>query len=69
MGVHIKTVERLAYRMDEAAQALGVSRSKIYEMANRGQIPVIHAGSSLRVPVAALNEWIQRQLGAAIFSE
>ncbi len=54
--------ERLLYRPTEAADAIGVSRARAYELIAAGVIPSIRIGSSIRVPVAALNEWIARQL-------
>ena len=55
-------VEQLLYRPTEAADAIGVSRARAYELIAAGVIPSIRIGSSIRVPVAALNEWIARQL-------
>jgi excisionase family DNA binding protein len=57
-------VERLMFRPIEAADAIGVSRSKIYELISAGEIPSVTVGKSVRVPVAALNEWIGRRLAA-----
>lgn len=54
---------RLLYRMPEAADALGISRAKCYELAARGVIPTIRVDGSIRVPVEALREWIERQVG------
>jgi excisionase family DNA binding protein len=35
---------------EEAARALRVSRSKLYELARSGKIPTIRIGSVLRIP-------------------
>ncbi len=51
-------VERLLYRPAEAAEALGVSRSKMYELMNRRDIPWVLVGRSRRVPVEALRQLI-----------
>jgi excisionase family DNA binding protein len=56
--------ERLAYRVGEFAEAIGVSRSKAYELVASGEVPSIRIGSSRRVPVTALREWIDRQVSA-----
>ena len=53
---------RLLFRPDEAGAALGVSRSKVYELIAAGAIPSVRIGSSVRVPVAALKAWIEREL-------
>jgi excisionase family DNA binding protein len=51
-------------RMADAADALSVSRSKIYELAARGEIPTVRVGASLRVPAAALDAWIAERTKA-----
>jgi excisionase family DNA binding protein len=44
------SVERLLLRPSEAAIALGVSRSKCYELIASGAIPSLRVGSSVRIP-------------------
>jgi excisionase family DNA binding protein len=56
--------ERLAYRVHEAAEHLGISRSKAYQLIAAGQLPVLRIGGSVRVPAEALKEWIARQVTA-----
>jgi len=46
----------------EAAEAIGVGRSKVYELLASGELPSIRIGGSVRVPVDALQRWIDRQL-------
>jgi excisionase family DNA binding protein len=55
-------MERLLLRPVEAAEAIGIGRSKIYELLASGEIPSIRVGASVRVPVDALRAWIARQL-------
>jgi excisionase family DNA binding protein len=57
-----QTLERLMLRPTEAADAIGVSRSKAYDLIARGEIPSVRLGGSVRVPVDALRSWIARQL-------
>lgn len=54
-------MEAKVYRMLEAARVLGISRSKVYELAARGEIPVIRIGASVRVPAAALDRWLEER--------
>ena len=56
--------ERIALRPAEAAQAIGIGRSKVYELIASGELPSIRIGGSVRVPVDALRAWIARQLEA-----
>ena len=58
--------ERLMLRPAEAAEAIGVSRSKLYELLSSGALPSVRLGSSVRVPVSALRDWIERQLAATV---
>ena len=53
--------ERLLLRPREVAVATGLSRSMVYELINRGEIPAIRVGKSVRVPVAELQQWIREQ--------
>jgi excisionase family DNA binding protein len=53
---------RLLLTIPEAAASLGVSRSLIYELVHIGTITTIKIGRSRRVPVAALENFIARQL-------
>jgi excisionase family DNA binding protein len=46
------------YRIEEAAQLLGVGRNQAYEAAKRGQLPVIKIGKRLLVPRAALDRML-----------
>ena len=56
------STERLLFRPAEAAEAIGVSRAKCYELIANGSIPSIRVGSSVRVPVEALRKWIDEQI-------
>jgi len=54
-------VEKLAYRIPEAAEAIGISRTKTYNLIKEGKLPSVRIGASLRVPVEALREWLKRK--------
>jgi excisionase family DNA binding protein len=58
-------MERLLLRPVEAAEAIGISRSKIYELLASGELPSVRIGASVRVPVEALRAWIAEQLDAS----
>ena len=55
-------MDRWALRPAEVGEALGVSRSKAYELIANKTIPSIRIGSSVRVPADALREWLTQQL-------
>ena len=52
----------LLLRPTEAAAALGVSRSKIYELLARRVIPSVRLDGSIRVPAIQLHAWIETQM-------
>jgi excisionase family DNA binding protein len=56
--------ERLAYRIHEFAEAIGVSRSKAYEIVASGEVPSIKVGGCLRIPVDSARGYIAQQLAA-----
>ena len=43
----------------EAADILGVGRTKLYELINRGELRPVHIGRSLRLPVAELERFVE----------
>lgn len=53
--------ERLLVRKREAASLLGISERKLDELANRGEIPAIRFGRSVRFSVSDLSDFIDRQ--------
>jgi excisionase family DNA binding protein len=58
-------MDKLLLRPVEAAEAIGISRSKIYELLASGELPSVRIGASVRVPVEALRAWIAEQLDTA----
>lgn len=56
--------QRLTMSVEEASEALGISRSLAYELVRRGEIPSLRLGRRIVVPVRALEELV-RQAGAA----
>jgi predicted DNA-binding transcriptional regulator AlpA len=52
---------KLAYRVTEFADAIGVSRAKAYELLASGEVPCIRLGGptgAIRVPVETTRAWI-----------
>lgn len=62
-------VARLLYRIDEVALAIGVSRSKAYEMVVERDIPSVRIAGCIRVPCAALEALIDKLLTQATQKE
>jgi len=53
--------DRLALRPREAAQMLAIGERKLWELTNRGLIPHVRFGRSVRYPVDALRAWLAEQ--------
>lgn len=56
-------VPALAYRVDEAADAMRLSRSAIYELIRSGQLPTVKLGRRRLVPVQALSDYLNELAG------
>ena len=52
---------RLLYKIVEAAQVTGYSRSFIYQAINKGELRVIRKGKTVRVGADDLTNWINKQ--------
>jgi excisionase family DNA binding protein len=53
--------QRLLLRVPEVAKALGLGRTKVYELIATGELPVIRLGRAVRVSVAALQKWVDER--------
>jgi len=51
-------MEPLLLKAGEVAKLLGLGRSTVFAMLAVGELPVIRIGRSVRVPCAALEDWI-----------
>jgi excisionase family DNA binding protein len=61
----LQTHLRLLLTIPEAAQALGVSRSILYQLVLAGEVASIKIGRSRRVPVVALEKYVTTQIATA----
>ena len=53
-------MEQLLLSPQEAAQSLGISRSRLYELIRKQELVSILIGRSRRIPVVALREYVQK---------
>ena len=56
--------KKLLLKPTEAAMALGVSRSKLYDLIARRAIPSLRLDGSIRIPAIQRNAWIAEQAKA-----
>jgi excisionase family DNA binding protein len=52
-------IEPLLVRVEEAARLLSLSRSTIYEMLDRNELPSVRCGAARRIPLSALRAWVE----------
>jgi excisionase family DNA binding protein len=52
----------LLLRVEEAAEMLGIGRSKAYAMVLTGELPSVKIGRCRRVPLSAVHAWIEAHL-------
>jgi excisionase family DNA binding protein len=52
------TDEQLLFRPDEAAQRLGIGRTKVYELMARGELRSVKIGAARRISATALADFV-----------
>jgi excisionase family DNA binding protein len=52
-------VETLLLKPEEAAQCLGICRSKIYELMRAGALESVRIGASRRIPTSAVARFVE----------
>jgi excisionase family DNA binding protein len=53
-------MDKLLLRVDEAAELIGLGRTKTYELVASGQLPAVHIGKAVRVATSAIEEFVRR---------
>lgn len=53
-------MDRMLLRTSEAMEALGIGRTKFYELIASGEIPTRRIGRAVRIPVDALRRWVEQ---------
>ncbi len=57
-------MDKLLLTPTEAATALGIGRSKVYELMQTGQLESVHIGACRRVPAEAVHSFLLQLRGA-----
>ena len=52
-------MEKLLLRADEVAQMLGLGQAQVYGMCQRGELPCVRLGRSVRIPADKLRSWVE----------
>ena len=51
--------DQLLLTVPETAKLLRISRNLAYELVARGELPAVRLGRVIRIPRAALNDWVK----------
>ncbi|MGN6243728.1 MAG: excisionase family DNA-binding protein [Motilibacteraceae bacterium] len=57
--------ERLLYKPEEAAEALGIGRSRLFQLLASGELESVSIGRSRRITRAALEGYVDRLQAAS----
>ena len=64
MKLEADGVQRLALKLGEAAQSLGVSERMLWGLARKGSVPCVRLGKRVLFPVDGLRTWLSEQARA-----
>ncbi len=53
-------MDKLLLTPEEAAKALSISRSKLYELLATNQLESVRIGASRRIPASALDQFVEQ---------
>ncbi len=63
----VRLPDKMLVRPAEAGELLSLSRTTIYELISKGELPVIRInGNCMRIPMIGLKDWITRQSGESL---
>jgi len=55
-------IKKFALNLSELQVALGIGRSKAFELTRQPGFPAVRIGRRILIPVDALNEWLAEQV-------
>jgi excisionase family DNA binding protein len=61
-AAELYTYPKVLLTVDEAARALSLGRTLVYELVMKREIESIKVGRMRRIPVTALQDYVRRQL-------
>lgn len=53
-------MEKRLLKVGEAADLIGLGRTKTYELVASGQLPSVHIGRAVRVSIGAIDDFVRR---------
>ena len=58
--------QKLTYTISEAAEVLGVSTSKMYQVIKIEGFPLLTLGKRRLIPIKGLERWVENMSGAGV---
>lgn len=55
----VPNMTKMLYRVNEAAEACSIGRTKLYELVNRGALRTVRIDGAVRIPVSSVEEFIR----------
>ena len=59
----IDNIQRKTYNVEEAAQVLGISKPKMYQICQSEGFPAVRLGTRIVIPIDRLDAWLNEQTG------
>ena len=66
MSAHPPTAEPVVLRISGAARRLDISESSVRRLITQGALPHVRIGGVVRVPVAAIDELVERSFARVV---
>lgn len=63
MNTAVIRPQKRVYSVSEAAEVLGISRSRMYELVKIKGFPMFNVGTRILVSIKGLERWIDEQAG------
>lgn len=60
-NIHDRASYPMLLRIPEVMSALGLGRTKIYELIASGELPVVRIGRAVRISSSALEKWVNER--------
>lgn len=57
----MQEIQKLAYNVTEAATAMGICKTKMYDLVKEEGFPVVMVGNKYVIPVKPFEAWLQEQ--------
>lgn len=53
-------MDKIAYNANEVSQLLGISKTTVYDLCRKGEIPSMQLGHRIVIPIKQFNLWLDK---------